>query len=109
MANTVDISADHLEIVRTILRKHLPSEVRVWVFGSRARGATRPYADLDLALEGRTALDPRTLDLLAEAFCESDLPWSVDLVDLHGVSDRFRQIVEAERTPFPAEAPSRPV
>lgn len=50
LTNRVDIRPDHLEIVQGILRKHLPEDVKVWVFGSRAHGTTRDSSDLDLAL-----------------------------------------------------------
>jgi predicted nucleotidyltransferase len=35
-----------------------PTAVRVWVFGSRARGASTQYSDLDLAVEFAAAESP---------------------------------------------------
>lgn len=35
---------------------------------------------------------------MAEAFDESDLPYRVDVVDLNGVSESFKAIIERDRT-----------
>ena len=82
----VDIRADHLEIVQDILRTQLPAGVKVWVFGSRANWTTKDSSDLDLAVEGAASLDHGVMVGLEIAFEESDLPYTVDVVDLNGVS-----------------------
>ena len=97
----VDIRADHLEIVQDILRTQLPVGVKVWVFGSRANWTTKDSSDLDLAVEGAASLDHGVMVGLEVAFEESDLPYTVDVVDLNGVSHTFRQIVEGQRVPLP--------
>ena len=97
----VDIRADHLEIVQDILRSQLPAGVKVWVFGSRANWTTKDSSDLDLAVEGAASLDHGVMVGLEIAFEESDLPYTVDVVDLNGVSHTFRQIVEGQRVPLP--------
>ena len=104
MAQVPEIRPDHLRMVQDILRRHLPDAVRVWVFGSRARGDTRTWSDLDLALEGPVPLSEDTLLAVTDAFEESELSLRVDVVDLGRVSERFRRIVESERTPLPGRA-----
>lgn len=42
---TIDVEPEHWSIIQRILRQHLPG-VEVWAFGSRAKGAARPYSDL---------------------------------------------------------------
>lgn len=99
----VDVSLDHRRLVLDLLRTNLPPGAKVWVFGSRASGRARRYSDLDLAIDaGR----PLTLDetaRLAEALCESDLPYRVDIVDWQAIDDRFRQVIAGQRLPL-AEA-----
>lgn len=95
-APPIDIRPDHWTIVRDILNRRLP-QYEVWAFGSRTKGTARPYSDLDLAI---IADEPLSLDVtaaLAEDFSESDLPWSVDLVDWASASDTFREIIEQQR------------
>ena len=101
MAGPVDIRPDHLHIVRGVLRAHLPAGVKVWVFGSRAQWSAREGSDLDLALEGETELDSEVIDALADAFEDSGLPYTVDIVDINRISKRFRQIVESHKAPLP--------
>ncbi|MEO5337193.1 MAG: nucleotidyltransferase domain-containing protein [Magnetospirillum sp. WYHS-4] len=90
----IDLRPDHLELVRDILRRHLPGR-EVWVFGSRAASGAKPYADLDLAILGEEPLAPVLLETLDEAFDESDLPFRVDLLDWARTEPGFRAVVEA--------------
>lgn len=94
MTNPVDIRPDHLRIVHDVLQDHLPAGVKVWVFGSRAQWSARDGSDLDLALEGETEIDRKVIEALTDAFEDSDLPFTVDVVDINRVNERFRQIVK---------------
>ena len=97
-APQIDIRPDHLKIVQEILRDHLAPDVKVWVFGSRATWTTKRSSDLDLALEGTDKIDHKVRGSLEDAFEDSDLPYTVDIVDMKRVSDKFRRIVEMRRT-----------
>ena len=98
----VDIRPDHLEIVQDILREHLPAGFRVSVFGSRANWTTKDSSDLDLAVEGAGKLDDTAMVGLEIAFEESDLPYTVDVVDLNAISPEFKRIVEDQKVPIGA-------
>ena len=100
MTSPVDIRPDHLEIVWGILHEHLPVDVKVWVFGSRANWTTKDSSDLDLALDGENKLSNKLLGALKDAFEDSTLPYTVDVVDLNQIGDSFRQIVESHRAPL---------
>jgi uncharacterized protein len=86
-----------LSLVNAILRAHLPSGVTVHVFGSRARGQPKAWADLDLVLEGAAPLPLSLVAKLAEAFEESALPWKVDLVDRKTVSAGFGRLIDQSK------------
>ena len=58
-------------------------------------------SDLDLALEGDSRLGRKTMGALEDAFEDSSLPYTVDVVDLNRISDSFRRIVAAQMVPFP--------
>ena len=90
----------HRRLVRDILAEHLPPEVRVWVFGSRATGRAWRYSDLDLAIDAGRRLTLDETARLAEAFSDSDLPYKVDVLDWHAIDARFRQIIAKERVPL---------
>ena len=93
---TIDIAPDHLRIVTDILSRHVPRHP-VWAFGSRATGTAKPYSDLDLAIITDRPLPLSTQAALANAFSESDLPWSVDVVDWSTTSDAFRKIIARDK------------
>ena len=107
MTPPIDIRADHLRIVQDVLHRHLPAGVKVWVFGSRASWATKDSSDLDLALEGDGDIPPQSLSALEAAFEESDLPFTVDIVDVKRINERFRRIVTQQRVRLP-EGDRRP-
>lgn len=87
---SIDLAPHHLDCVRNILKLHVP-DCEVWVFGSRAGTARKPFSDLDLAIVAPTPLPTRQLALLANAFEESDLPIRVDIVEWQTVPLSFQQ------------------
>ena len=88
----IDLSPAHLATVRAILLRDAPG-VPVYAFGSRATGRARKFSDLDLALLPNQALDWRVLARLREAFEESDLPITVDVIDWTQAGPEFRKRV----------------
>ena len=91
------LPANYRWLVLTILRAHLPDGAEAWVFGSRATSRAHRYSDLDLAIDAGRSLTLDERARLAEAFCDSDLPYRVDLVDWHGIDDRFRKLIANQR------------
>lgn len=89
----LDLTPQQLALVKEILARHLPG-LEVRVFGSRVCGSSHQHSDLDLAIVGATRLDRATIGALREAFTESNLPMSVDLVDWHAISPAFRSVIE---------------
>ncbi len=92
----IDIRPDLWVIVRDILQKHVP-QYEVWAFGSRVKGTTKPYSDLDLAVISDKPLSLNVRAGLSDDFSESDLPWRVDVVDWATTSETFRKIIEQHK------------
>jgi predicted nucleotidyltransferase len=89
----IDLQPHHFEIVKTILAKHMPSaEIRA--FGSRVTGSARSYSDLDLVIVGPAKINRKSLYRLEEAFEASDLPFRVDVLDWHRISESFHKVIE---------------
>ena len=95
-APPIDIRPDHWQIVRRILRCHVPG-YEVWAFGSRAARTAKPYSDLDLAIIGDRPLPLSVRAALADDFSESDLPWRVDIVDWATTSAPLRLRIEQNK------------
>ncbi len=84
------LSPAQADCVRRILRTHLPSGARVSVFGSRATGrGLKPHSDLDLLIDSPVELPLMAMADVREALAESDLPFSVDLLDRGDASAEF--------------------
>jgi predicted nucleotidyltransferase len=72
-------------------------EARIYLFGSRARGSNAQYADIDIALDAGKPLPLRDIDEVKSMFGESNIPYKIDVVDIHQVNDRMRQQIMKER------------
>lgn len=82
-----------LEVRRIVLERLHGHPVKVYLFGSRARGQSRSTSDVDVAILPETPLPPWALSEVREALEESTVPFHVDVVDLSQVSDEFRERV----------------
>ena len=82
----IQIEARHLVIVKSILNQY-PYEF--YVYGSRAKQTARRFSDLDLLHKEDIPL--ATKALIREQFEESDLPFTVDLVDWNHCTAEFQQ------------------
>ena len=67
----------------------------VWVFGSRARGDHHPFSDLDILFDAK--LPAGWLRNTKEKLEESNLPFKVDIVELHSLAESYRTQVFKER------------
>ncbi len=94
-AKTLELPARYLDMVRSILRAHVP-DAGVWAYGSRVNGASYEASDLDLVLRnpGNLCKTTPAIGELREAFMESNLPIRVDVVDWARIPGSFhREIV----------------
>ena len=88
----LDLQPEDLHAVRAILAAAVP-QCEVRAYGSRVTGTARPGSDLDLAIVGTAPIDPLVLARLGSVFEESDLPFSIDLLDWNAVPDSFRNAI----------------
>jgi predicted nucleotidyltransferase len=68
-----------------------PKEYRILLFGSRLQGGARPFSDYDIGIVGRRSVPLEKLSMIKEALEESDLPYTVDVVDFSIVGGEFRE------------------
>ena len=83
------ISPKHLEEVREILHQHVP-DAKVWAFGSRITAQAYEGSDLDLVVQSASG-EALHLGRLREAFRDSNLPFSVELLDWVTIPEHFRR------------------
>ena len=105
------LSGSERRILFGILFAHKEALNCVRLFGSRARGDYRRASDIDLAITGQNAV----FSMLALAFSESPLPYTVDIVnyddDISGVLrhniDREGKIIFATKEGKPVVTPEQ--
>ena len=92
---SVAVTHEEKEIIIQIIKKHIREEgALVLVFGSRYKGTHRPSSDLDLAIKSKTPLGLFTLDSIKYDFMESDIIYSIDILDYTKISDNFKKIID---------------
>ncbi len=89
----------NLEFVKNLILKKLsPYKVRIYFFGSRAKGNAQPTSDIDIAILPLEPLPLGVLSLLREELEESTIPYTVDIVDITKTSARFKKQIQQEGT-----------
>ncbi|WP_432633738.1 nucleotidyltransferase domain-containing protein [Brachyspira sp.] len=89
----IAVSLEEFEIIIKILNAHI-KKGKVYAFGSRYKNNNRKFSDFDIAIDTGEKLSFEFLNLLKDAFEESDLPYRVDIIDYNNISDKFKKIVD---------------
>jgi type I restriction enzyme S subunit len=92
----IDITRHDWDEVRNILKECIP-HFEVWAFGSRVKGASKPYSDLDLAVISEEPLPLATMAELCDRLDDSDLTIEVDVVDWAAADPSFRTIIARDK------------
>ena len=93
----IDVTDEQLAMIQAILKRQVP-DAEVRLFGSRADGSARRHSDLDLIVVGNAKCDRGTMNRLCEAFEDSDLPFRVEILDWHRLSESFRDTIGGNYT-----------
>ncbi|WP_428121714.1 restriction endonuclease subunit S [Candidatus Poriferisodalis sp.] len=91
----IDLDPEHLAAVSALLARFVPGyEVRA--YGSRVKWTTGLNSDLDLVVIGDEHMNPLQLLELREAFEESYLPFSVDVLEWYSIAENFREEISRD-------------
>lgn len=80
------------------LLKHLKKQnLKVYLFGSRAKGKFHPYSDIDLLVDDlqNQPTDRSQISLAMDAMENSNFPFKIELVYRSHLADSYREDVEA--------------
>lgn len=89
------VQEKHKTLLLKIIHKYLP-DCKIWLFGSRAHEHERAGSDVDLALDTGKQIPLSVIIKIRLALQETTIPMDIDLVDLHSVSDAFKNEVLKE-------------
>ncbi|MGB9716356.1 MAG: nucleotidyltransferase family protein [Thermodesulfovibrionales bacterium] len=88
---------EFLEKLKEVFLSFLKDEdVKVILFGSRARGDFVNTSDIDIGIIAGKNFDKRKLILLREYIEELNIPYKVEIIDLSNVSEKFKEIALKE-------------
>ncbi len=97
----IHLSAHQRVVIQTLLAEYVP-QMSVLAYGSRVNGASHEASDLDLVV--MDPVDPTRaqarMGALREAFRESSLPISIDLVDWARIPETFREEIQKNCEPI---------
>jgi len=79
-----------------IIKKYIPN-VKIYIFGSRARKTQKEGSDLDIALETQEKIDLNTLLTIKDEILEkTTFPLFIDIVDMHSIPDDLKEEIIRE-------------
>ncbi len=71
-------------------------QVRIILFGSRARGTHSERSDIDIALAAGNAISRFDVEEAREMLSVSDVPYTIELVDLHSINKNMQDSIMKE-------------
>lgn len=80
--------------IRLLLKKHIPPQARVYLYGSRSRRNNRWNSDYDLWIDAD--IPRKVIAELSDQFDESFVPFKVDIVTTPQLNGRFAERVKQE-------------
>ena len=91
----IQLEDKYREIIKNILSKYPYS---FYVFGSRAKGKAKKFSDLDICFFSNIPWNIR--GHIDEDFENSDIPFTIDLVDFALCDEEFKKIVQKDLVPL---------
>ncbi len=91
----IQLEEKYQNIIKNILQKYPYS---FYLFGSRAKGKAKKFSDLDIGF-----FDPIPWNVrghIDEDFDESDIPYTVDLIDLSLCDKNFEKMLRKDLIPL---------
>lgn len=82
----------YLSIVKDFVLEFLEGEdVKIFLFGSRARLDHNNRSDIDIGLLPKSNFDDRKITLLKEKIEELNVPYKVEIVDFRQAEETFKK------------------
>lgn len=92
-----DGNIDPFEKLKEVFLRFLKDEdIKVVLFGSRARGDFVNTSDVDIGIIIKKEIDRKNLILLREYIEELNIPYKVEIIDFSTVSEEFKQMALKE-------------
>lgn len=84
------------ELKKVVIAQLKNENVKIMLFGSRARGNNYPYSDVDIGILPSGKFDERKLTLLRETIEKLNFPYKIEIVNLSEISEAFKTEVQKD-------------
>lgn len=91
----MNLETRHKQIIEDILSKY---QYQFFIFGSRIRGDARKFSDLDLCY--KQTIPAHIISDIKESFEESNLPFTIDILDWNQLDKSFQKQIAKDIKPF---------
>ncbi|NLK63365.1 MAG: nucleotidyltransferase domain-containing protein [Fusobacteria bacterium] len=89
----INAKEEELKYIVDTINKYI-SNCEIRVFGSRIKGNSKKYSDIDLAIVTEKKIEWCIIGKIKDEFAESELPYRVDVLDWNGIDENFRKIID---------------
>ncbi len=89
------VKQKYQDLLVKIIQKYLPKS-KIYLFGSQATNKATDASDIDLALDNATPVPFNIMMSILAEIDETVIPVKIDLVDLNGVAESFKQVILRE-------------
>jgi len=91
----IDIESRYLGLVKDSIKSIVKNDkLKIYVFGSRSKGTSKQYSDLDIALDLGSIIDPKIMSKIIGELDETTIPYKVDVIDLNNIQDSYRNCIK---------------
>lgn len=80
------------KIIIGVIKTLIPT-AQIYLFGSRARGTHAARADIDIAIDAGHKLERISVGEIRDMLNASNIPYKIDVIDLHNVSEAMKKSV----------------
>lgn len=97
---TFGLSQKNWNLIENLLLAPLKNvPVKIWVYGSRARGDHKKFSDLDILLAGE--IHSMVISKIQTALEESSLPIKVDIAKENNLAPSYRENIDKDKILIP--------
>ena len=91
---------DVINETANIIRKHLPEQYKIYLFGSWVKGNARENSDIDIGILGNKKVEWTIMAKILNSVDEINTLRSIDVVDLKSAGRNFREKVLQQAKPI---------
>lgn len=79
-----------IRYLKKLLKEKLPEGSQVFLFGSRAKGTSAKFSDIDIGVIADKDIENVIIEI-KEIIEESFVPYDIDIIDFNKVSKKFKE------------------